>query len=54
MYGNFGLLGSYNINKTWAVNADLRAVLLSDGLDGEKGNCGEGDLSFTLGVSYKL
>ena len=52
--GNFGLLGSYNINETWAVNADLRGVLLSDGLDGEKGARAEGDLSFTLGVSYKF
>lgn len=52
---NGGLITSYSLNDMFDLNLDLRATLLSDGMDGEKGgNKGEGVLSATIGISYKF
>ena len=52
---NIGVLTSWHFCKSLALNLDVRGMFVNDRFDGEEGGCsGEGNLSATLGLSYKF
>ena len=52
---NIGVLTSWHFCKSLALNLDVRGMFVNDRFDGEDGGrSGEGNLSATLGLSYKF
>ena len=52
---NLGVLTSWHFCKSLALNLDVRGMFVNDRFDGEDGGrSGEGNLSATLGLSYKF
>lgn len=52
---NVGIVAGYRIGKALSVNLDVRGMFVNDRFDGEGGgNFGEGNLSATIGLAYRL
>lgn len=52
--GDFGILNTFRVANDWDINVDLRGTLVQDKFDGEEGECIDGVLGLTVGVTYRF